>query len=102
MRHQLPTISHGVRVGQAEAGQVDHAVRQVDVKTAHRGLQVAQLVQHHHAALHHRHHRRSGRGAVSFEGSIHAVLHRVLLGEVSEEGQLLQTGDSLWKSSGTE
>lgn len=103
------TVSHGVRVGQTETSQVDHAIGQVDVKTAHGRLQVAQLVQHHHAALYHRHHwssarsrqRRSGE-ALSVERSIDAVLHWILLSEVSQEGQLLQTCDSLWKKDGVE
>lgn len=50
------TVSHGVSIRQAEACQVDHAVGQVNVKTTHCCLQVAQLVQDHHASLHHRHH----------------------------------------------
>lgn len=50
------TVSHWVSIGQAETGQVNHAVRQVDVEATHCCLQVAQLVQDHHAALHHWHH----------------------------------------------
>lgn len=50
------TVAHGVRVRQAEAGQVDHTVGQVNVEASHRRLQVAELVQHHHAPLHHGHH----------------------------------------------
>lgn len=38
------TVSHGVSVGEAEAGQVDHAIGQVNVEAAHCRLQVAQLV----------------------------------------------------------
>lgn len=87
------TVSHGISVGQAEAHQVDHAVGQVYVKAADRRLQVTQLVQHHHAALHHWHGGDSD--SPTFQSSVHAVLHRVLLGEVSKEGQLLQACDSL-------
>lgn len=91
------TISHRVGVGQAEAGQVDHAVGQVDVEAAHRRLQVTQLVEDHHAALHHWHGRGPRRpgGAVPSEEPVDAVFHRVLLGQVPEEGQFLQARHSL-------
>lgn len=102
------TIPHGVRVGQAEAGQVDHAVGQVDVEASHCCLQVAQLVQYHHASLHHRHHgsscwsrrRRHREGAVTVGHSVYTVFHRILLGKIPQEGQLLQACHSLWKKEG--
>lgn len=92
------TVSHWVGVGQAEAGQVDHAVGQVDVEAAHRRFQVTQLVEHHHAALHHWHGGgpRRPRGAAPIEEPVHAVFHRVLLGQVPQEGQFLQARHSLW------
>ena len=87
-----PTVSHGVGVGQAEAGQVYHAIGQVDVEAAHGGLEVAELVQDHHAALHHRQRRGGGAAPLAFpiHPTVHAVFDGVLLCKVPEEGQLLQ------------
>lgn len=74
------TVAHLIGEGQAEDGLVDHPVGQVGVEPAHGGLQVAELVEDHHAAL--------GDGQGAAVG--HAVLGRVLLRQVPQEGQLLQ------------
>lgn len=95
------TVAHGVGIRQAEAGQIDHTVGQVNVEASHRRLQVAELVEHHHASLHHRHHGSPRRGrhrrAVSVGGAVDPVFHRILLRQIPQEGQLLQTGDPLWR-----